>query len=141
MVACLAVTAFCVAAVPRLTGDQHVGFLLTGAFSVNQWIVDIGLSSWVSKRGRLFIAGVLLAGMVEFLWMVPPPSGMMIRVIPVLICGRLELGFVHFLYSRWVWKFSDPQVRATIGRDLLAAAGSPTHHLTLKQSLPAWHGE
>lgn len=73
--------------------------------------------------------------------MVPTPGGMMIRVIPVLICGRLGLGFVHFLYSRWVWKFSDPRVRATISRDLLAAAGSPKHHLTLKQSLPAWHGE
>lgn len=51
MVACLAVTAFCMAAVPRLMGDQWVGFLLTGAFSVNHWVVDIGLSSWVSKRG------------------------------------------------------------------------------------------
>jgi hypothetical protein len=26
---------------------------------------------------------------------------------------------VHFLYSRLIWKLSDPQVRAAIGRDLL----------------------
>ena len=43
----------------------------------------------------------------------------MIRVIPVIICARMGLGFVHFLYDRWVWKLRDPLVRATIGRDLL----------------------
>lgn len=31
---------------------------------------------------------------------------------------RLGLGFVHFLYDRWIYKLSNPQVRATIGRDI-----------------------
>jgi hypothetical protein len=35
---------------------------------------------------------------------------------------RIGLGFVHFLYDRWVYKLSDPQVRAIIGRDIFRAA-------------------
>lgn len=116
---CLTVTAFGMAAVPKLTSEQWVFFLTMGIFSVNHWVVDIGLSSRVSKHGWLFAGGVVLAGAVGFLWMIPTPNGMLIKVIPIVICARLGLGFVHFLYSRWVWKFSDPQVRATIGRDLL----------------------
>jgi hypothetical protein len=115
MALCLIKTAFCMVALPTLTRDQWVGFLLIGAFPVNHWVVDIGLSSRVSKWGWLFVAGVLLAGMIGFLWMAPTSNGIMLRVIPVLICARLGLGFVHFLYSRWVWKLSNPKVRATIG--------------------------
>jgi hypothetical protein len=50
-----------------------------------------------------------------FVRMIPTPAGNMIRVVPVVICARMGLGFVHFLYDRWIWKLSDPQVRATIG--------------------------
>jgi hypothetical protein len=104
---------------PRLFHGPWVSFLIIGLWSVNHWVVDLGLSSRVAKRGWVFIAGVLAAGLVGFLWMVPTSSGMMIRMIPVIICARLGLGFVHFLYSRWVWQLSDPQVRATIGADFL----------------------
>lgn len=42
-------------------------------------------------------------------------------VIAALYGIRLfGIGFVHFLYSRWIWKLSNPLVRATIGRDLWA---------------------
>jgi hypothetical protein len=94
--------------------------LMMGIFSVNHWTVDIGLSSRIiGQRGWVLAGGVLLAGAVGFMWMIPTSTGMMIRVIPLVICSRLWLGFVHFLYSRWVWKLSDPDVRATIGQDLL----------------------
>jgi hypothetical protein len=106
-------------ALPRLFHEPWVFFLLTGVVSVNHWMVDIGLSSRVARYGRVYIVGVLSAGLVGFLWMVPTSSGMMIRMVPVIVCARLGLGFVHFLYSRWVWRLSDPQVRETIGRDLL----------------------
>jgi hypothetical protein len=33
---------------------------------------------------------------------------------------RLALGFWHFCQDRWNYKFSDPQVRATIGQDLFS---------------------
>ena len=119
MILCLAATAFGMAVVPALTDSQWAFLLMMGIFSVNHWVVDIGLSARVMKRGWLFAGAVLLMGAVGFLWMIPTSNGMMIRVIPIIICARLGLGLVHFLYSRWVWKLSDPQVRATIGRDLL----------------------
>ena len=106
------------AGLPRPVHEQWVGFLSFGAISVNHWIVDIGVSSRVSNQRWLFIAGVLLAGMVGFLWMVPTSNGMMIQVIPIILGARLGVGFVHFLYSRWVWNFSDPAVSATIGRSV-----------------------
>jgi hypothetical protein len=33
---------------------------------------------------------------------------------------RIGLGFVHFRHDRWIYKFSDPIVRGTIGKALLA---------------------
>jgi hypothetical protein len=119
MASCLAIAIFTVAVLPHLARDPWVFLLLTGLVSVNHWVVDIGLSSRVAKRGWVFIMGVLSAGLVGFLWMVPTPGGMAVRMVPVIVCARLGLGFVHFLYSRWVWRLSDPQVRETIGRDLL----------------------
>jgi hypothetical protein len=119
MVMCVAITAFGMAVMPKLIKEPWVAFLMTGIFSVNHWVVDIGLSSRVSKHGWLFLGGVLLAGAVGFFWMIPTPNGDLIKVIPIVICARLGLGFVHFLYSRWVWKLSDAQVRAAIGCDLL----------------------
>lgn len=121
MILCLAATAFGMAVVPALTGERWVFLLMMGIFSVNHWVVDIGLSARVVSRGWLFAGMLLLMGAVGFVWMVPTSSGMMIRVIPIVICARLGLGFVHFLYSRWVWKLSDPEVRATIGADLFRA--------------------
>ena len=49
------------------------------------------------------------------LWIIPTSTGNMIRIVPVVICARIGLGFVHFLYDRWLWRFSDPQMRARIG--------------------------
>ncbi len=109
---------------PGLVNAWWTGPLMIGAVSVNHWVVDIGLSSRVAKRSWVFIAGVLAVGVIGFVWIVPTSYGMMIRVVPAIICARLGLGFVHFLYSRWVWKLGDPQVRATIGKDLFATPPS-----------------
>ena len=114
--ACLAITAFGMAALPAVTHSLTVALLCFGIFSLNHWLVAIGLCSAVSGRSWLFIAGMLLLGSVGFIWVVPTSTGNMIRVVPVVICARIGLGFVHFLYDRWLWKFSDPQVRATIGQ-------------------------
>ena len=102
---------------PGLVNAWWTGPMMTGAVSVNHWIVDIGLSSRVVKHSWVFVIGVLSVGAIGFVWMVPTSQGMMIRMIPAIVCARLGLGFVHFLYSRWVWRFSDPKVRATIGKD------------------------
>lgn len=96
------------------------------AVSVNHWITDIGLSWRASRRSWMFAFGLLMLSPVAFLWSpIPVPEGIILRrmegaVIALYGIRLFGLGFVHFLYSRWVWKLSDPQVRATIGRGLLA---------------------
>lgn len=96
-------------------------------FSVTHWLTELSLTAYVSSRRVLFLAIVLPFGILAFLWTLPPwrsadlSHGNMIAALPWLISLRLGLGFVHFLYDRRVWKFSDPAVRATIGRDLVQA--------------------
>jgi hypothetical protein len=99
------------------------------AVAVNHWVVEIGLASRVIRWKLLFISGILIAGSVAFLWHVLPWQApefrdlMLLRMegaVMIMVAARFGIGFVHFLYSRWVWKISDPQVRATIGHDLFA---------------------
>jgi hypothetical protein len=84
----------------------------------NHWLVDIGLSSRVSHRRWLFIVGVAALGCVGFAWKVPRADHIATVAIPWVIKARWGVGIAHFLYSRWIWKLSDPQVRATTGTDL-----------------------
>jgi hypothetical protein len=92
-------------------------FVFGAAMQFNHWIVDIGLSGRVSRHTWLFVGGILVAGLVGFIWYEPTARGFHRRSDDLLQVA-MALGFVHFLYSRWVWKMSDPQVRATIGADL-----------------------
>jgi hypothetical protein len=95
-------------------------------YSVNHWLVAIGLSSHVSPfRPWVFAGAMLLAGAIGFLWLMPTQHGNMFRAVPIVVCARFGLGFVHFLYDRWIWKLSNPAVRATIGNDLFGAAPAP----------------
>jgi hypothetical protein len=88
------------------------------AIDFNHWLVDIGLSSKVSRRSWLFVVGVMTLGCVGFAWKVPQPDHILTLFVPWIIKLRWGIGIAHFLYSRWIWKASDPQVRATIGQDL-----------------------
>jgi hypothetical protein len=118
MGAFLAATAFCFRIAPRLA--PQLWLICMGAVTANHWIVSIGLCSAASRRGWLFLISVLMLGVVGFIWMIPTSGGIIIRVVPLILCGRMGLGFVHYLYDRWVWQLSDPQVRATIGAFLTA---------------------
>jgi hypothetical protein len=88
------------------------------------WLSDIGLSTFVTRRRSVFLGGVALLGFLGFVYKhydvtnhaVPSVA---LSLVSLAISLRFCAGFIHFLYSRWVWKLSDPQVRATIGRDLL----------------------
>jgi hypothetical protein len=106
-------------------------------YSLNHWLVAIGLSSHVYAgrrfpggrppwravaRGWAFALAMLMVGAAGYLWLIPTPGGTLLRAIPIVVSARLGLGLVHFVYDRWVWKLSDPRVRATIGRDLFAPA-------------------
>ena len=44
--------------------------------------------------------------------------------LPLFLSARFGLGFVHFLYDRWLYKFSDPEVGATIGQDIFGTPAS-----------------
>jgi hypothetical protein len=96
--------------------------------SFAHWTTDIGLSTWAG-RWRISLLVVLLCGVIGFLWKTVvsdphlcgvKPACTAVWSVPLLLSLRYGLGFWHFLMSRWVWKLGDPQVRATIGKKLLA---------------------
>ena len=94
-----------------------------GFFSVNHWLAAIGLSShvWAEHHRRspiIFAAAVVILGTALFVILFVSFPSLSIRITTTAIGFRLGLGFVHFLYDRWIYKFSDTQVRETIGRDI-----------------------
>jgi hypothetical protein len=110
------------------------GIWIVAINGVNHWLAAIGLSSHVYGRHKnsspvIFAVSVIIAGVALFaalFWRVGFYSWNFRDVIDLAIpytAFRLSMGFVHFLYDRWLYKLSDPQVRATIGKDL-ALAGS-----------------
>ena len=102
---CLGLTTIGMGAMPIIFRDNTMVFLLmTGVFSFNHWLTDLGLCSRVSRYHWLFLAGVLGLGCVGFVWLIPRADHIATRWIPWLITGRWGIGFVHFLYSRWIWK-------------------------------------
>jgi hypothetical protein len=100
--------------------------------ALNHWLVAIGLASHVyaNHKGKSpwpFALAVMAAGFVLFCLLFIdfrrlPTAGLTTAALYFTVTAvsfRLGLGFVHFLYDRWIYKLSDPQVRATIGRDVL----------------------
>jgi hypothetical protein len=104
-------------------------------WNINHWFVAIGLSSHVYgvQRGRSpapFVLGLLAASVLVF-WLIfgsgvnlttlfDPKFAVQTTII--LMSARYGVAFTHFLYDRWLWQFSNPDVRATIGKDLFAGA-------------------
>lgn len=109
------------------------GFAISG---MNHWLVAIGLSGHVygnsqDRSPMLFSVGLILLGTLVFglLFVAIPFTGLhstsgpaplpwWIRATIPAVSLRLGLGFVHFLYDRWLWQLSNPRVRAAIGADL-----------------------
>jgi hypothetical protein len=91
----------------------------------NHWLTDIGLSSKVSRWWWVFFAGVMTLGCIGFAYQVPRADRTLTLFVPLIIKLRCGVGIWHFLYSRWVWKLSDPQVRAIIGEDIFLSRHSP----------------
>lgn len=90
-----------------------------GIISMNHWLAAVGLAGLARERAVIFPIAVIAIGTALFCalfmrgWAIPT------RVAATAVAFRLALGIVHFLYDRWVWKLSDPEVRATIGHNLL----------------------
>ena len=101
MAICVAVTALGFSILPMLYAASWFFFVIMGVFSVNHWLVEIGLTSHVTGRPWPFIGGVLVIGSVGFIWTHPTPGGNMMAVLPTVLCARIGLQFVHYLYDRW----------------------------------------
>jgi hypothetical protein len=103
---------------PALASDPwHWRLINLAIFAIPHWVSEIFLTSWASTRWKIFAPLILAAGCVGLLWITPRPTGM--PVVGVLwVCWRTGLGFVHFIYDGLLWRFKDPEVRATIGKNL-----------------------
>jgi hypothetical protein len=115
----IGVTAAIMAGMPLLIHAGWWRWVVLVAIDFNHWLVDIGLSSRVSLVWWLFLPAIIGLGCVGFLWKVPRADHIATMMIPWVLQARWGVGIAHFLYSRWIWRLSDPQVRATIGRDLI----------------------
>jgi hypothetical protein len=107
---CVGGTAAIMAGLPWLTHAEWVRWFMLAAIDFKHWLVDIGLSSRVSRYRWLFIVGVAALGCVGFAWKVPRVDHIATRAIPWVIQARWGVGIAHFLYSRFVWRLSDPMV-------------------------------
>jgi len=112
-------TLFGLIIVPELFHQAQVSLFFFGLVIVNHQLAAIGLSShvWANCWGRspLWFAGALLAAGAALAWLMLHAAA---EAAMTIIGLRVTAGFVHFLYDRWVYKISDPQVQATIGRDI-----------------------
>jgi hypothetical protein len=115
--ACLSFTAFSIGIFPFLGEGPRMHMLSLGIFSFNHWLADIGLSSRASGWRWGFLPLVLLIGIV---WLILRNGPLSVQVVPQIIAIRAGVGMIHFVYSARVWRLSDPQVRETIGPDLLS---------------------
>jgi hypothetical protein len=97
--------------------------VLNGAMSFLHWTTDIGLSAWMRKASGYvpFVCVILMLGLSGFVFKTvagdPRSCGSWsvctaVYSIPVLLALRSGLGFVHFLYSRWVWQRTNIQLMA-----------------------------
>ena len=68
------------------------------------WLVDIGLSSWVSRKRWVFVVGLAALGCVGLAWKAPRADHIATLAVPLIIQARWGVGIAHFIYSRWVWR-------------------------------------
>lgn len=117
---CVAVTAAIMVGGPLAIHAAWWKWLVLFAIDFNHWLVDLGLSLKVSPYWWLLTLVVIPAGLAGFLWKAPRVDHIATLAIPWVIQARWGVGIAHFLYSRWVWKLSDPRVREAIGCALAA---------------------
>lgn len=112
-----------------------VGLWGFAIIALNHWLVAIGLAAHVDANANQrsswpFALTVMAAGFALFCLLFVdlyrlPTVGLTIAALHFTVISvsfRLGLGFVHFLYDRWLYQLHRPEVRATIGADLLAGA-------------------
>jgi hypothetical protein len=114
---------------PVLANDPwHWRLINLAIFAIPHWVSEIFLTSWASTRWKIFAPLILAAGCVGLIWVTPRATGMPV-VGALWVCWRTGLGFVHFIYDGLLWRFGNPEVRATIGKGLfeLPSGKTSTH--------------
>jgi hypothetical protein len=114
-----------VVGVPKSWHLPMIGMFVLGLLAFGHSLQAIGISSHIlashyQRTPWIFVAIILLTGGAGFFMLFHTPEFVM-RVTMTAVGFRLGLAFVHFLYESWIYKLSDPQVRAAIGRDLFGA--------------------
>ena len=98
--------------------------------ALNHWLVAIGLAAHVHANERRaasvlpFALTLIILGLVVFAALFIRHCALSTAMLGFTVTGvgfRLGLGFVHFLYDRWIYQLSNPQVRATIGRNIFSS--------------------
>jgi hypothetical protein len=119
-----------------LTDALGIGLIFFGGLwgfaiiSMNHWLVAIGLASHVYGVHRrvsplpFALALAVMGGIVYCLLFVDLRTGLL-HFTALAVGLRISLGFVHFLYDRWIWRLRDPRMRAIIGEDILLPRHSP----------------
>jgi hypothetical protein len=107
-----------------------VGLWGFAIISMNHWLVAIGLASHVhGVRHRIsplpFAAAMMVGGTIVYCLLFVDLRTGLLHFTALAIGLRLSLGFVHFLYDRWIWRLSDPRMRAIIGGDIFSPRHSP----------------
>jgi hypothetical protein len=95
---------------------------------VHHWVSDIGLSRRAAGKGWvLYLALIIVLAPLAILWNKTPwvtfgwqPPAFVIDMAKTLLVFRYSLSFAHFAISAKIWRFGDPRVRATIGKELFA---------------------
>jgi hypothetical protein len=95
------------------------------AFGLWHWLPAIWLAAKASRRPVLFWTGSGVAGAIISVGLWAGVARGTLAVAMTVVAARLGLGFVHFLYDRWVWRLSDPVVRVMIGGDVFSPRHSP----------------
>jgi len=113
---CLGVTALGMG-LPALVPNQYYLMFGVGFFGFNHWLADIGLSSRVVRWHWGFIVMVLAIGVG---WLLLRNGPLSAQLAPQIIAFRYAIGMAHFILESEFWKFSNPRVRATIGKELFA---------------------
>jgi hypothetical protein len=110
---------------PFLASELGVSFavmlLMTGMISANHWLTELAFTAQISRRPLPFLVGLVAFGCIGFMWTIATPKGAILQVIPLFLSPFLGLNLIHFLYDRWLYRFSDPAIRATITRAMFSA--------------------
>jgi hypothetical protein len=101
------------------------GVFAFAIITMNHYVASIGIAAHVFSQRKpwlflIFTTTVVIIGAALFAALFVDFRTLALHVTASAVAMRTGLGFVHFLYDRWLYKLSDPRMHETIGVALLA---------------------